>query len=570
MGTTFSAGSRPRGGRIVYHRAMEPIGSETVQQPETGRPRGPAMLLLLGILLVMIVAVAARTRVATTLLDDTYIFCRYAANLAHGHGLVWNPGEPPVEGFTSPLLVFLLFLAAAAGLDPVRAAVALAVAAMAATALLTWRFGERLRPGETSLNLAAASAVALSAGGIYWAGTGMDEALFALLTLAAAAGALAFEEDRLGPVPYGLLLALLCLARPEGLAVAGTLLAFHILSAKGGRRRRAARGAGVFAVVMVVLLAVRWLYFHAPLPNTYYAKTGGGLLQLRAGLAYAAANWGLWLPGVAAVPFVLRRERRYVPLALAAVALTLAVVLEGGDQFGRARFFLPVFPLTVLLVAGLLPRKRAAAAPAAWTVAALSLLAWWAGPQYRMVYGQAARGLSAWHGPWRLVSLPRPPDPDRMEFLEDLESGFVVMGKTLARVAPPGSAIAVVPIGAIGWYSGLRVIDMVGLVNPVVAHAPVRLEPGARWRPGHNRGDGAAILRERPDFIQLQDALSSRPAPRPHPFMLRYTSVAEIWSSPEFWTHYEFYPIRTESGWYYNLYRRKEGDGRPVPVRAQP
>jgi hypothetical protein len=91
---------------------------------------------------------------------------------------------------------------------------------------------------------------------------------------------------------------------------------------------------------MVLLLAARWLYFHAPLPNTYYAKTGGGLLQLRAGFDYAAANWGLWLPGLLAAPMAVRRDRRYLSLALVALALTLSVILEGGDQFGLARFLL--------------------------------------------------------------------------------------------------------------------------------------------------------------------------------------------------------------------------------------
>lgn len=514
--------------------------------------------ILAAVLLLMAAAVAARTRMATTVLDDTYIFCRYAANLAHGHGLVWNLGDPPVEGFTSPLWVVLLSLAVLLGADPVRVAVVLAVAAFAGTVILVWWLGGRLRPGRNGLNLASALAVALSAGGIYWAGTGMDEALFTLLTLAVVVGSLAFEKGLLGPVGFGLLLSALSVARPEGIAVAVVLLGSNLVIAAPQARGRTLRSAAVFLGAVAALFAGRWLYFHAPLPNTYYAKTGGGLLQLRAGLAYAAANWALWLPGLLAGVWVVRKDRRYLAALLTAATLTLAIVLEGGDQFARARFFLPVFPLTVLLVAGVFPRPaRRGVTGSAWVLAMLSLVMWSAGPRYREVYRQAAAGLGAWHGPWRLVKLPRPPDPSRPEFLEDLESGFVVMGKTLARVAPRGASIAVVPIGAIGWYSGLRVIDMVGLVNPAVAHAPVRLKPGTRWRPGHNHGDGAAILRERPDFIQLQDALSSQPAPLPHPFMLRYTSVAEIWSSPEFWGHYEFFPIRTESGWYYNLYRWK-------------
>ena len=33
---------------------------------------------------------------------------RYARNLAHGNGLVWNAGSQPVEGYTNPLWVLYM------------------------------------------------------------------------------------------------------------------------------------------------------------------------------------------------------------------------------------------------------------------------------------------------------------------------------------------------------------------------------------------------------------------------------------------------------------------------------
>ena len=45
-----------------------------------------------------------------TLFDEAMVSMRYARNLAHGDGLVWNPGETPVEGYTN----FLWTLALAA------------------------------------------------------------------------------------------------------------------------------------------------------------------------------------------------------------------------------------------------------------------------------------------------------------------------------------------------------------------------------------------------------------------------------------------------------------------------
>src|SRR4030067_1950880 len=43
------------------------------------------------------------------LFDDAMISMRYAYNLAHGNGLVWNVGER-VQGFTNPLWVFYMAL----------------------------------------------------------------------------------------------------------------------------------------------------------------------------------------------------------------------------------------------------------------------------------------------------------------------------------------------------------------------------------------------------------------------------------------------------------------------------
>ena len=47
----------------------------------------------------------------TTILDDAYIFFRYAENLVNGYGFVWNIGEAPVEGYTSFLYLSTLIIA---------------------------------------------------------------------------------------------------------------------------------------------------------------------------------------------------------------------------------------------------------------------------------------------------------------------------------------------------------------------------------------------------------------------------------------------------------------------------
>ena len=61
--------------------------------------------------------------------DDAYISLRYADNLAAGHGFVWNPGGPRVEGFINPLLVLAEALATRLGVGGIEVARALGVGA---------------------------------------------------------------------------------------------------------------------------------------------------------------------------------------------------------------------------------------------------------------------------------------------------------------------------------------------------------------------------------------------------------------------------------------------------------
>src|SRR3954451_23104477 len=59
--------------------------------------------------------------------DDAGITARYAHNVGVGHGFVWNPGGPPVEGFSNPLLVAIESLARVAGVHAIGTARAVGI-----------------------------------------------------------------------------------------------------------------------------------------------------------------------------------------------------------------------------------------------------------------------------------------------------------------------------------------------------------------------------------------------------------------------------------------------------------
>ena len=133
----------------------------------------------------LIVAVASSLLVALAwrfdfFCDDAFITLRYARNLAHGLGPVYNAGEH-VEGYTSFVWMVLSALPIALGL-PAEASVqglgALSgVLLIAATAqLFRW-----LEPEQTAFGAVAVFALAVSAPVDAWTMGGLETPLFAAL-----------------------------------------------------------------------------------------------------------------------------------------------------------------------------------------------------------------------------------------------------------------------------------------------------------------------------------------------------------------------------------------------------
>ena len=76
--------------------------------------------------------------------DDTYITFRYAQNLAHGFGIVWNPGSVHTEGYTNFLYMLLLTSFSALGCDLVSVAQIINVIAVIVSAIAIYRIGYRV------------------------------------------------------------------------------------------------------------------------------------------------------------------------------------------------------------------------------------------------------------------------------------------------------------------------------------------------------------------------------------------------------------------------------------------
>lgn len=76
--------------------------------------------------------------------DDAFISFRYAQHLAEGHGLVWNVGETPVEGYTNFLWTGLMSLAFVLSIDPIHFSWVIGILCFIGSLLLTYQLTKDL------------------------------------------------------------------------------------------------------------------------------------------------------------------------------------------------------------------------------------------------------------------------------------------------------------------------------------------------------------------------------------------------------------------------------------------
>lgn len=517
--------------------------------------QGPALLLGVGVVAVFLGHAFYLGGVA----EDAFISFRFARNLVEGHGLVWNVGEPPVEGYTNFLWVLLSALWIRLGIDPVRAAQLLGVAASLATLLGTWRCGRLLRwsPGAALL---APAFLALSGPFAGWATGGLETSAFgAWLVFAVFHFARAVREEHPRDAWLcSLFLLLAMLTRPEGAVASFVLLASAPLGSPAARRVFRAPAVSCLAL-FGLYFAWRWSYFGQPLPNTFYAKTGGGFAQGVRGARYAgwfALHYLLpWLPLLVLAARPPRRRAALAaavrePLLAAAAALLgvlgLVVVWEGGDYMALYRFMVPVLPFLYLLLGSATWRALRATDARALGAAALACAALGTAFHSTPLEAELLPGPAGMHGNWRGVQTER-----------WHVARLSTLGEFFAREGRAGESLATDAIGAIGWYGGLTVYGAHGLVDPALARgAGRRLGRGVA---GHERLDFAYLFSKRPTFLMFRRDLRPEKLRRLSLNLELPEALAQEYELRSVWLED---PANGEAGWFSFLERR---DRNPKP-----
>ncbi|HEX5041405.1 MAG TPA: hypothetical protein VFV75_00770 [Candidatus Polarisedimenticolaceae bacterium] len=512
-----------------------------------------------------LVAVLHATRVfQAAISDDAYILYRYARHLAAGFGFVWNLGEAPVEGFTSFLDVVALAGARILGCDLVQAGQVLGVAFAGLSCVAAACLGREVGLGDSRAGIASAWIVALAPAQAAWARGGLETTLFTFLAAAAMAVWMWERRTASGRRWSSALFVLAVLARPEALALAALAVLLDF-----AERRSAALAWWPLCTALAILAVWKLAYFGDVLPNTYHAKSGGGLVALKAGASYVARflrGYGWINLLLIAAPLVLVRSTvnaRTLYLLLCAGMLALTAAKVGGDYQYFGRYLVPtVPPLAALTSCGALAlwdatgaiRRpvRIAVAAGVCVGGALQLLL----PSLRELHDRP------WllTRPWRLVE-----DTDPALFRPDFE----LMGKALARIAGPKETVAAIAVGAIGYYSDRPILDCLGLNDREIARLPVSLAGRTVWRSGHMKGSARVVLARRPAIIALPMRPTAEPCRGPAASDVAvYPWVGELLGAPSFRNGYQQRSDPLPDGRWMNYYVRDPAHPRMSGTRV--
>lgn len=424
----------------------------------------------MGVILLLASALVARLLPGPRTIDDAYITFRYARNLLGGEGFVYNPGEY-VMGTTTPLYTLMLSGVAVffGGEQANFPLISLMVNALAdaLTCLLLWQIGKRL--GSETVGAAAGVIWAVAPFSVTFAIGGLETSLYVLLLTATFYFYLCKYE-----ILTGLTAAAVFLTRVDGVILLGPLGLFWLVRALQKKERISWRVLLAAGLPVVLWLVFAGFYFGSPIPQSIQAKLVAYRLEPNASLMrllqhYATPFFEYNLIGPAAsvgiglvlYPFLavlgmrraLKVEPRSLPWLLYPWLYFIAFTLPNPLIF---RWYLtPPLPAWILLIflgAGSIIASLRGSAMIKRLLAGFLLV---------LVFGLTM-------SEWRLHpdhGLDRPA-PD-MAYIK-LELLYEQAAEIINPYLQAGDVLAAGDVGVLGYKTGARIYDLVGLNTPKV------------------------------------------------------------------------------------------------------
>ena len=430
-----------------------------------------------------------------TLVDDAMISMRYARNLAQSHGLVWNIGQPPVQGFTNlgwTLYMALLHLFPFAASKISLAVMLTSLVILLANIYIVHQITEALLPDSKHASILAALITAFYFPLVFWSLRGMEVGLLTFLINFAILLALSKNNS----VVIGIILALAILVRIDA-AIAAVLVTAYLFAKN---KRSAILPAISIIVTTFAIFYFQQIYFGDFLPLTYYQKvTGFGALdRIRHGILvfiqFAARDTlALLFFSLAAIFFYTRsvqRSREALLLLGIFLAQCAYSIYVGGDYAepetnAANRFITQGMPALIILFSWMTSRILADLKTAQPQTAFATSKVNPAIPLALMIL------LLISGEPWFNYSIDNAP-------LLKADIRRVKLALHIAKNTAPEAVIAVHAAGQIPYYSQRATIDLLGLNDPIVAKGASHGD----FYPGHNKWNyDYSITQLRPDVI---------------------------------------------------------------------
>lgn len=452
------------------------------------------------------------------LFDDAMISMRYAWNLSHGYGLVWNVTER-VEGITN-LLMTLYMSVWTFALDKHLAVLAVQISGVVfllASGYATMRTGEAVLDksgvnGGPVLSVLFFSSALLYYPLDYWTLMGMENGMLCMLVFAAVWRAIAISgEVRFHPA-LPVLLGLAFMTRPDT-AVFAALIMLHRLLGVGGKKgwiKLIASEVALLAAIVGAVTIFRLAYYGTIVPNTFTLRLTGATLGFRVenGIIFVKPFIeAMALPlalGIGAVALV---RNRHVALLLGLFLSSVGYqIYVGGGAWTCWRLMSTMVPiLMVLVVVGV----SKVFAIRGWLDRVLGFAGGWRFPLVGAVV--AAATLCVWSYAYLEAN-------DR--FVENITFDQPPMylkyskintdtGLALKSLLYPSATVGVTWAGGIPYYSGLPAIDFLGKNDRYIASLPPdhsgKLKMfGMKTLPGHDKYDlRYSMIKLKPTYVQM-------------------------------------------------------------------
>lgn len=404
--------------------------------------------------------------------DDPFITYRYALNIVHGHGFVYNPGDLTLST-TTPLYTLIMAGAGWLGVDIPTFSNALSCAALAGSGLVLWLLG---RAWHTPV-AGAVAALLYPLVPLMVSTLGAETNLYMFFVLLGMLACAHYQYVRMA-----VWLALATLVRADGALAVLAVGVLVLLRERGNLRRLPWHAAAVYFAVLAPWALYGVVTFGSPFPVTLAAKQQQGLMTISQGFLQGLLRqfWLYWESGYYRLTLVLllpglyglvRYYRGWWLLVGWGVLYVVSYASLGISSYFwyYAPLVAPLIALCALAVETLLRPLRATR----WHVPAVAAC---------VLCLLVPQLLS-------LRYMHQHPD-ERMIV-------YRATGEWLARTTPTDATVGTLEVGILGYYSQRPMVDFAGLIQPAVAHqmhARATYSDTAHW----------ATLTYRPDYLVIR------------------------------------------------------------------